>query len=445
MTSPANETKMTCNATDDLSPSDAERGDFVFQQLLEMYPKLSRERYDHLIGKASVACLEHLYKKGEPPCVARAYVHYLACLNIFYKVTKNSGAAGKDVQGDDQAEGQAAAQVRVVPEGVEPTDPELLMPIWKMVMKDQEIEEGLRPFEIIIPASRDFSKLFASSEELESLLGEVSALFGPDIVLFCAVGDILHPTTTFLGLRPGVDASDLGVQWRFAWAWNHICVFGTRVCWRDVNILDVVKDILSRDLQFAPRSRQQYEALKEGSAKLEELEEERRRQVCEASQKSERMARLCTAQHREMDRLADEVSAKILEGDHSLDEKARKLVEFVRAGDPSVPPLRPAARARVAERRALTLAADVVRDVVQPESGRTANQQAELIKKFVLVGDENFAILIGSAFIRLRIAEEVWPPIAAVKSWEAFQCCLADLRSIREDVEAIRELEEMYE
>ncbi|KAF3056451.1 hypothetical protein GL218_06432 [Daldinia childiae] len=454
------------------SDSDLEREEHAYQQLLIDRPGFSREAWDNGMKVTGDVILKFLFeRRKEPPCVSQSYFRYLTCLNAFKRARKNQKwefneeepethaepfslaymeywyertYGNGDTKESDVVEGEAGekkteAEARVVPKGVEPTDIAPLMSCWWYIADGEEVEEGEEPFQITIPASRDITKVLAGPDELERHLAKLSdELCGSEGMVFCRVGDIIRPTTLFTRLRADVDATSPGVQWRFLQAWNTLCLAAAKAVKEDISIMNLVADIQKSTLLVPTQDFTGYEKYKDALDGVNKAEEESRLQILQASRESERMARLCAAHHREMARLADEVSAKLLDGDISIEEKFSKLASFVEKGDPAIPISRPSARARVAELRLLQLGADLVRDIIKPESGNSASQKTELIQKFVFEGDDRLPYLTDIV-ARLRVVEEVWSPAVEAKSKRAVKSCTAALAKIREEVEKLRE------
>ncbi|KAI1775556.1 hypothetical protein F4818DRAFT_451820, partial [Hypoxylon cercidicola] len=445
--------KMAWNATNELSHVELERDDFLYQMVLEIRT-MTRESFDRELASAEQFCIRSLCDRlNQPPCVSREYLRWLAGLNWFHKRFKGTGREwplaeeqpethaepyslayieywyDKNVGDPTEKDEPADREARVVPSGVQPTSPELLMPIWKNVMKDQEV--GVRPFEIAIPFSRDTSKVISEPGEEEPVLAEVSALLGPEVTVFCQLGGLFHPTTVFLGLGPGVDASNLGTCCRVGWAWKMLLAFGIRVSKEDTNILTGMRLLVEEDMQFGLNLDPFHAAFQKEQDKVYGLDEERRQKVIKASQRSAKIARLCDAQHREMDRLAEEVSSKLLNVDKSFAWKVQKLQDFIEFGDPGIPLSKPAARARVAERRVAMLAADLVKQIIQSNSSM---KQPGLLRAFILDGDDRLPTL-DDPMVRLGVVQEVWPPLAQEKSKSALKRCKAALSKAREEIE----------
>ncbi|KAI1480344.1 hypothetical protein F4774DRAFT_425125 [Daldinia eschscholtzii] len=460
------------SATDELSPSDKEREEFAYNQLLKDRPTFTRENWERLLKLVHRPVLQFLFElKKEPPCVGNSYVHYLVCLNAFRKAMRKEEWAFYEEQPEthaepfslayigywydqtykeectkvlDDAEQQVSddgemdeAKARVVPGDIEPTDLAPLVPLWNLILAGEKVDEGEEPFEIIIPASRDITKVLSSPEKLERFLADLSEeLCGLDGLVFCRVGDILRPTTLFMRPCTGVDIASPGVQWRFVRAWDTLCMAAERAVKEDINILDLVRDAYTKTLVYPVQSfssRGRYRnALKEAN----EADEETRREIHQAKQESERNALLCAAHHREMTRLADEVLAKLLEGDITFEEKARSLADFVEKGDPAIPINRPSARARAAELGSLRLGADLIREAVQPESSLSAAEKNELVEKFIISGDDRLPHLTN-VYTRLLVAEDVWLPLAEAKSRNALKNCRVTLGRIRGKVESL--------
>ncbi|KAI0844572.1 hypothetical protein F5Y00DRAFT_266400 [Daldinia vernicosa] len=360
---------MEWKVTDEPSSSDLEREERAYQRLLEARPGFPRDVWERMLKAASDVAQRLLFKEKEPPCVSRSYVRYVACraalkrglrkqqeefeylekmpeahaepFSLAYMEYWYEQTYGRDSTKDSEVQG------RVVPEGVKPTDIAPLAYFWRYIADGEEAEEGVEPFSITIPASRDIAKVLAGPDELERLLVELSdELCGPEGMVFCRVGDILRPTTLFMRLRAGVDATSTGVQLRFVRAWNTLCMAAAKAYEEDISILHLVREIEKAILLATTQGYKMYQT---SVAERSKAEEESRLQILQAGQESEQMARLCAAHHREMARLADEVSSKILGGNISMEEKARKLTDFVNNGDPAIPISRRSARTRVAD------------------------------------------------------------------------------------------------
>ncbi|KAI2778192.1 hypothetical protein F4815DRAFT_447556 [Daldinia loculata] len=366
---------MEWKVTNEPSDSDLEREEHVYQQLLIDHPGLSREAWDNVMKSASKVALQGLFeKRKEPPCVSRSYVRYVTCLIAFRKGTKKQEWEFYEEEPETHAEpfslaymeywyertyghdsaknsnGVEGKDIEKGGEGVEPTDIAPLIPLWQHIADGVKVEEGEEPFQITIPASRDITKVLAGPDQLERLLAELSdELCGRDGVVFCRVGDILRPTTLFMRLRAGIDATSPGVQGRFVRAWSTLCMAAVKAVEEDVSILNLVREINKSIMLVPTQVYPSYKMYQNSLAGVNKAEEESRLQILQASQESERMARLCAAHHREMARLADEVSTKLLGEDISMEEKARKLTDFVEKGDPAIPIARRSARARVAD------------------------------------------------------------------------------------------------
>ncbi|KAI1799664.1 hypothetical protein F4811DRAFT_567877 [Daldinia bambusicola] len=463
------EAEMVWAVTDERSASDKEREEVAYAQLLKDRPGFKWERWQGLLKKSAEGGVKYLFEiRKEPPCVGNSYFHYMACMNAFERARvkeewafheeqpethappfslaylshwydqtfKGESAEEEDAEQEVAEEGEPEEdKVSLVPADIQPTDLAHLIPLWDLILAGDELEEGEKPFEIVIPASRDIARVLASSKELECFLAELSEeLCGTDAMVFCKVGDILRPTTLIMRPRAGVDITSPSVKWRFSHGWDILCLAAEKAVKEDVNILNLVREVHARTLlnptQSFSSSRQRYKnALKDAN----EADEESRQEVLKANERSKRHRLLSAALRREMLRLANEVSEKLLEGEATLGEKAKKLVEFVEKGDPAIPISRPSARARVAELRSVRLAEDLVTEVVQPESALSSAQKSELVKLFVSYGDERLPYLFGAPS-RFALVQRVWPPLAEAENRNALNKCDATLAEIRADV-----------
>ncbi|KAI2462750.1 hypothetical protein F4781DRAFT_438166 [Annulohypoxylon bovei var. microspora] len=445
------------DVTDDLSPSDLSLEEAVLERVQGGPPY--KMLFKTLANSAVAPVCKFLYERGEPPCVSLSYVRYLVLLNAFrnrmlgspdwpfhqeepethaapYSLAyveywydrAHQGESAGDGDGDGGAESPAE---NLMPRGVEPTDPELMKKLWSILAGGQEVAEGLRPFEIALPASSNFWAVFASPEEVEPFLAELAATVGGrDILVFLSVGVGPHPqpVKVFLGICPDVDVNNVGLRLRVSLAWEMLCLFGARAAAEDVNLLGFAQDFYERFPDLRTGSAQsRYEAVASIWLGIRE-------QLLEASAKSRRMALLRAAQVGEMDRLAADVSAKLLEGEDSFDGKTDRLARFVELGDEAIPLAMTSARARVAERLTRGLAADLVKEIFLPGRGKSAKEQASLVAAFVLDGDDRLANLDASA--RLEVAEEVWVPISQAKSQRPLKRRKTALAKLRDKLEA---------
>lgn len=454
---------MDCTFTDELSPEDVNREDFLYRATLQRWPGLEREVFKECIDLGENYAMKMLCKKEkQPPWLSRSWLRFegsrqwfiryfddtnyewpmakeepethappysLAYLKYWYDYTHKGKSTEQDGHGGSITD--LGERVILAPPGAKPTHPELLMPLWKTLVKTQEAQEGGMPFEVVVPPCRRTEKVFGDPDKTITTLSELSDLLGPEIAVFIETGEPKFRSTVFLGVRPGADISNVGLQCRFAWAWRILLCFGRLVVNKDVNILDTAKGVCEKDLDHNLATGPAYAELKDAWAKVEAEDKERCKTESPDRATAHRdMARLYAAQQCEFDRLADQVTTKVLAGGLSFDEKAQNLAYFVERGHDQIRLTLPSARARVAERLATTLAADLVREIVLPESGHTAEKQATLVQGFVTHGHSRIPSL-DDALARFAVVEDVWPPIAQATSSRALRICRGFLMQAR--------------
>ncbi|KAI0901415.1 hypothetical protein F4806DRAFT_492303 [Annulohypoxylon nitens] len=417
------------NATNKLSSSSLVLEDEAFRALKQLRPQLAstREKFRARVEAAEPAIVALIARESDPPCISRAYVHYAAVYNVFTGAASEAedwpfergperNAAPYSLayierwydtahQGEpaavDEAEKLEEDERAVVigGRGVVLVKPAVMMRVWSTIMSDEdgELAKGLGPFEIVIPDSRDFSKVFCEDvDRLGRLLADVSRVAcGMEAVVVCKIGDAIRPTTVSLSGVLGVDLTrNPGFRARFRLAWNALSYFGREVVKEDVNIRDSVRTFFVKsDICPYGSFDVRYEELKE---LWPDLEERRRR-----------MTRVRAAQTREMDRLAEEIWSKLLEAEGSSTSRLAKLGAFVEDGDESIPLSRRPARAHVAERLHGRLAVDLVKEIVVTSPDSWEEKEGR-IKNFVLGGDTRLPSL-EDAFSRLEIAEQACP------------------------------------
>ncbi|KAI0880841.1 uncharacterized protein GGS22DRAFT_197210 [Annulohypoxylon maeteangense] len=100
----------------------------------------------------------------------------------------------------------------------------------RSLVKDEAVAEGLKPFQIILPAYLDFSKVFCDDLCLTSLrecLGRASyTLGGHDLALALHVGEAARPTRLCLIAISCIGIADLGFRLRLVRAWHVLCSYG---------------------------------------------------------------------------------------------------------------------------------------------------------------------------------------------------------------------------